>query len=337
MIQVQGLTRRYGTITAVSDLTFSIEKGEIVGFLGPNGAGKTTTMNMITGCLHATSGSITLDGISMETDADHARRSIGYLPELPPLYPDMTVQEYLQFVYELKKCRLPREEHLSHVCTLAGLSDVLPRLIRNLSKGYRQRVGLAQALVGDPEILILDEPTVGLDPRQITELRAVIRQLGEQHTILLSSHILPEVQEVCDRVLVLHHGTIVADGTPAELSAHAQDAEHLHMTIEGEPETVLAILQSVPGVDHAEVTQADGKKSIYHIAAEPHTDVRRDVFDALSQHQMAILSMQQVERSLEDIFLALTDAEQPEPQEEPPAEPQTDRHRLFHRKKRDRS
>ena len=284
MIQVNGLTRRYGDIAAVSDLSFSVAEGEIIGFLGPNGAGKTTTMNMITGCLRATAGTVTVDGADIETDADRARKIIGYLPENPPLYPDMTVDEYLEFVYRLKKCRLPQKEHLDSVYDMAGLSDVRGRLIRNLSKGYRQRVGLAQALIGDPKVLILDEPTVGLDPRQIIEIREVIRSLGQKHTVILSSHILPEVQEVCDRILVIDHGRIVADGTPAELSERVEGAEQLNMTIEGEPATVLGVLRAVPGVSEAVVTAEDGMKSIYRITAEPGADIRRAVFDALSQH-----------------------------------------------------
>lgn len=312
MIHVSSLTRRYGSLAAVSDISFSVEKGEIVGFLGPNGAGKTTTMNMLTGCLRATDGTVTIDGVDIEQDADHARRSIGYLPEQPPLYPDMTVEEYLRFVYQLKKCKLPLETHLDTVCDMAGLSDVRERLIRNLSKGYRQRVGLAQALVGDPPVLILDEPTVGLDPKQIMEIREVIRSLGETHTVILSSHILPEVQAVCDRIVVIDHGKIVADGTAEQLSARTAGAEQLRMTIEGEPEAVLRVLRAIPGVSAAAIDTQDGKKSIYHITAEPDAaDIRHSVFDALSQNTMAILSMQQVELSLEDIFLRLTETDDP--------------------------
>ena len=218
MIQVTGLTRRYGSVLAVSDLSFSIKEGEIVGFLGSNGAGKTTTMNMLTGCLRPSAGTIMLGGFDIDTDAAEARKKIGYLPETPPLYPDMTVAEYLDFVYRLKQCKLPQEEHIRQVCTMVGLTDVYGRIIRNLSKGYRQRVGLAQALIGNPYILILDEPTVGLDPKQIIEIRETIRSLGQNQTVILSSHILPEVQAVCDRILVIHHGKIVADGTSAELS-----------------------------------------------------------------------------------------------------------------------
>lgn len=329
MIQVTGLTRRYGSVLAVSDLSFSIKEGEIVGFLGPNGAGKTTTMNMLTGCLRPSAGTIMLGGFDIDTDAAEARKKIGYLPETPPLYPDMTVEEYLDFVYRLKQCKLPQEEHIRQVCTMVGLTDVYGRIIRNLSKGYRQRVGLAQALIGNPDILILDEPTVGLDPKQIIEIRETIRSLGQNHTVILSSHILPEVQAVCDRILVIHHGKIVADGTSAELSERMEGAEQLDMTIEGEPAGVLSTLRAVPGVAEAIVTQEDGKKSIYRITAEPDADIRHSVFDALSQNHMPILSMQQVELSLEDIFLELTEAEAVEPEEEPKKK----KRRLFGRKR----
>ena len=329
MIQVTGLTRRYGSVLAVSDLSFSIKEGEIVGFLGPNGAGKTTTMNMLTGCLRPSAGTIMLGGFDIDTDAAEARKKIGYLPETPPLYPDMTVEEYLDFVYRLKQCKLPQEEHIRQVCTMVGLTDVYGRIIRNLSKGYRQRGGLAQALIGNPDILILDEPTVGLDPKQIIEIRETIRSLGQNHTVILSSHILPEVQAVCDRILVIHHGKIVADGTSAELSERMEGAEQLDMTIEGEPAGVLSTLRAVPGIAEAIVTQEDGKKSIYRITAEPDADIRHSVFDALSQNHMPILSMQQVELSLEDIFLELTEAEAVEPEEEPKKK----KRRLFGRKR----
>lgn len=332
MLKVTGLTRLYGSTAAVSNLTFSVKKGEIVGFLGPNGAGKTTTLNMLTGCLRPTAGSIIiLDSFDMDTDADRARKMIGYLPENPPVYPDMTVDEYLDFVYKLKKCTLPKQEHLTQVCTMAGLNEVRGRLIRNLSKGYRQRVGLAQALVDDPEILILDEPTVGLDPKQMIEIREVIRSLGEQHTVILSSHILTEVQAVCDRILVIHHGKIAADGTPAALSERIEGAEQLDMTIEGEPEVILCILRSVPGVASAEITSDDGKKCTYRITAEPDADIRHGVFDALSQNHMTILSMQQVELSLEDIFLELTSTDN----DDTPEQPSPKKHCLFGRKKGD--
>lgn len=335
MIQVNGLSRRYGSILAISDLSFSVKEGEIVGFLGSNGAGKTTAMNIITGCLRADAGSVLVDGIDIEAEPDAARRRIGYLPEQPPLYPDMTVEEYLQFVYALKKCKLSKDEHLESVCTMAGLTEVRDRLIRNLSKGYRQRVGLAQALIGDPKILILDEPTVGLDPKQIMEIREVIRSLGRTHTVILSSHILPEVQAVCDRILVLHHGSIAADGTPEELRARTSSAEQLLLTIEGEAEPILAVLRSIPGAADAILESDKGLRSVYRVCADPDTDIRSAVFEALSQNRMTILSMQQVEHSLEEIFLTLTDTEAAETEtetEEPVSEPPKKR-RLFGRKR----
>lgn len=311
MIQVSHLTKQYEATTAVHDLSFSVAEGEIVGFLGPNGAGKTTTMNIITGCLEATEGTVTIDGKSTQEYPEEVRRQIGYLPEIPPLYTDMTVQEYLDFVYRLKKCTGNKEEHLASVMERAGLQEVSGRLIRNLSKGFRQRVGLAQALIGDPKVLILDEPTVGLDPKQIIEIRSMIRALGKTHTVILSSHILPEVQEVCDRVIVIHQGQIVADGTTHELAQRMTRSAQLEMVIEGDSQRILSILQAVPGVADAVLAQRDGLKSTYRIAAQPDMDVRRDVFDALSQNQLAILSMQQLEASLEDIFLKLTDADAP--------------------------
>ncbi len=337
MIQVSHLTKQYEAATAIRDLSFSVAEGEIVGFLGPNGAGKTTTMNILTGCLEATDGTVTIDGKSTQEYPEEVRRRIGYLPEIPPLYTDMTVQEYLDFVYRLKKCTLDKEEHLHSVMERAGLQDVSGRLIRNLSKGYRQRVGLAQALIGDPKVLILDEPTVGLDPKQIIEIRSMIRSLGKTHTVILSSHILPEVQEVCDRVIVIHQGQIVADGTTHELAQRMTRSSQLEMVIEGDSARILAILQAVPGVADAVLTEKDGLKSTYRIAAQPDTDVRRDVFHALSQNQLAILSMQQLEASLEDIFLKLTGTDVPveaEAEAESESKPEGKHH--FFRRRRNR-
>lgn len=324
MIQVNHLVKRYGSAQAVNDISFSVAEGEIIGLLGPNGAGKTTTMNIITGCLEATEGTVSIDGMDSRAQADKVRRLIGYLPEVPPLYPDMTVNEYLDFVYHLKKCTLAKFDHLSSVLSRAGLNDVSGRLIRNLSKGYRQRVGLAQALIGDPKVLILDEPTVGLDPKQIIEIRDVIRALGEHHTVILSSHILPEVQEVCDRVIVIHQGRLVADGTSSALAKRIAGETQLEMIIEGSSAVILPVLRAVPGVASAALLEADGKKSSYCITAEPNVDIRRGVFDSLSQNQLAILSMKQVEASLEDIFLKLTDGQPAVPPNDPP----TDKPRL---------
>ncbi|MCI6926647.1 MAG: ABC transporter ATP-binding protein, partial [Butyricicoccus porcorum] len=282
MIQVNGLTRRYGDIAAVSDLSFSVAEGEIIGFLGPNGAGKTTTMNMITGCLRATAGTVTVDGADIETDADRARKIIGYLPENPPLYPDMTVDEYLEFVYRLKKCQLPQKEHLDSVCDMAGLSDVRGRLIRNLSKGYRQRVGIAAALLGTPKIIILDEPTVGLDPAQMIEIRSLIRDLGKTHTVILSSHILSEVQTVCDRVLIIAHGRLVAQGTPEELAAQLTARGTITATAQGSREAVAAAAESVPGLTDLRITaEADGEVSFTAVSTAG-TDLRGALSQALA-------------------------------------------------------
>jgi len=218
MIQVKNLTKLYGANKAVDDISFTAESGKILGFLGPNGAGKSTTMNILTGYISSTAGSCTLNGIDILEDPLAAKKQIGYLPEQPPVYLDMTVDEYLDFVYALKKSKIPKKNHLSEICELVKITDMRKRLIRNLSKGYRQRVGLAQALVGNPPILILDEPTVGLDPKQIIEIRSLIKKLGEHHTVILSSHILPEVQKVCDKIVIINEGKIVADGTLEELA-----------------------------------------------------------------------------------------------------------------------
>lgn len=340
MIQVSHLTKRFGGIQAVSDLSFSVAEGEIVGFLGPNGAGKSTTMNIITGCLEATDGTVTVGGLDSRLHPEEVRRLIGYLPEQPPLYPDQTVEEYLDFVYRLKKCTLNKREHLGSIASSTGITDVTGRLIRNLSKGYRQRVGLAQALIGDPKVLILDEPTVGLDPKQIIEIRDLIRDLGKTHTVILSSHILPEVQEVCGRVIVIHQGVMAADGTTEELSRRMTGSVQLEMMIEGDRNRVLCVLRAVPGVAEVSVLTADDTKSTYRITAEPDADIRHAVFESLSQNSLAILSMKQVEVSLEDIFLKLTDADTPAQTEtdEIPEESESEKpkHRRLFRKRGER-
>ena len=218
MIEVKNLTKHYGSNKAVDNISFTVDEGEILGFLGPNGAGKTTTMNILTGYISSTSGSAVLGGVDILNDPIAAKKNIGYLPEQPPLYLDMTVEEYLNFVYSLKKSKIPKNSHLDEICELLQITDMRKRLIRNLSKGYKQRVGLAQALVGNPPILILDEPTVGLDPKQIIEIRSLIKKLGKNHTVILSSHILPEIQAVCDKIVIINKGRIVADDTATKLS-----------------------------------------------------------------------------------------------------------------------
>ncbi|MFR4476296.1 MAG: ABC transporter ATP-binding protein [Ruminococcus callidus] len=233
MIEVKHLTKQYGDNLAVNDISFTVEDGEILGLLGPNGAGKSTTMNMLTGYISSTSGQALINGIDILEDPIKAKAQIGYLPELPPLYLDMTVMGYLNFVYDLKKCKLPRRSHLKDVCNLCRISDVSGRVIKHLSKGYRQRVGLAQALINNPPILILDEPTVGLDPKQIIEIRTLVKKLGKKHTVILSSHILSEVQEVCDRVVIINHGQIAANDTIDNLSKAVSGVNRLVVRING--------------------------------------------------------------------------------------------------------
>ena len=306
MIQVNGLTRRYGDIAAVSDLSFSVAEGEIIGFLGPNGAGKTTTMNMITGCLRATAGTVTVDGADIETDADRARKIIGYLPENPPLYPDMTVDEYLEFVYRLKKCRLPQKEHLDSVCDMAGLSDVRGRLIRNLSKGYRQRVGFAQALIGDPPLLILDEPTVGLDPQQIIELRELIASLREKHTVILSSHILTEIAATCARLVVLSSGHLAADSTLDELLKSAGGQAGLLLQADASAEKLMGIVRAIGCVLDCRAETDEAGHTQIRIYTQDGADIHRELFTALSKADCPIRSLRPAEVSLEDVFLQLT-------------------------------
>jgi len=307
MIEVSGLTKLYGKKKAVDSISFTVGEGEVVGFLGPNGAGKSTTMNMITGYLSATEGSIKVGGLDVLDDAALVRRKIGYLPEQPPLYMDMTVDEYLDFAYDLKKASQPRSAHLAEVCKMVGLESVRKRVIGNLSKGYKQRVGLAQALIGNPEVLILDEPTVGLDPIQIIEIRNMIKELGKERTVILSSHILPEVQAICERVLVISNGVIVADDTPEHLSSLLSGEHRLALRIAGEKEKVLDILSGLPSVQRVEVG-AERELGVFDYTVESAvgSDIRRGLFFALAEAQCPIYMMKPLDLSLEDIFLKLT-------------------------------
>ena len=237
MIEVKNLTKRYGSNVAVDNISFSVKEGEIVGFLGPNGAGKSTTMNILTGYLSASEGDVSIGGFDILENPNEAKKQIGYLPELPPLYQDMTVKEYLDFMYDLKQVTIPRKEHIEEICRLVQITNVYKRLIRNLSKGYRQRVGIAQALLGNPSVLILDEPTVGLDPNQIIEIRKLIRELGRAHTVILSSHILSEVQAVCQQILIFSKGHLAAAGSLEELTAGGKNLEQVFLELtDGEPE-----------------------------------------------------------------------------------------------------
>ena len=307
MIEVKNLSKNYGSKTAVDNISFTAEDGGILGFLGPNGAGKSTTMNIITGFLSSSGGSVLINGHDILEDPVLAKQNIGYLPEIPPVYPDMTVSEYLNFVYGLKKCKLPKRSHLGEICELTKIDGVTKRLIRNLSKGYQQRVGLAQALVGNPSALILDEPTVGLDPKQIIEIRTLIKRLGKNHTVILSSHILPEVQAVCDRVVVIDKGKLVADDTTENLSHNFSADRKLIMQIDGPENDVKTLLSGIVDVEKVTAMRAvsDGV-SEYEILPRGGADVRREIFKRLSSRNFPILLMRGSELSLEEIFLKLT-------------------------------
>ena len=286
MIEVEHLTKRYGSHTAVDDISFTVEDGGIYGLLGPNGAGKSTTMNIITGYISATDGTVKIDGHDIADEPAAAKACIGYLPELPPLYQEMTVQEYLLFVAELKGTRkkADRAAAVEHAAARAGLQGMEQRLIRNLSKGYRQRVGIAAALLGTPKIIILDEPTVGLDPAQMIEIRSLIRDLGKTHTVILSSHILSEVQTVCDRVLIIAHGRLVAQGTPEELAAQLTAKGTITATAQGSREAVVAAAGKVPGLTDLRVTDEKGGEVSFTAVSTAGTDLRGALSLALAQH-----------------------------------------------------
>ncbi len=308
MIEVTDLTKRYGDHIAVDHLSFKVEKGQIYGFLGPNGAGKSTTMNMITGYLAASEGTVTIDGHDVQQEPEEAKKRIGYLPELPPLYMDMTVEEYLRFAAELKKVpKAERKEQVEQVMGMTQVTDMRGRLIKNLSKGYRQRVGLAQALLGSPEVLILDEPSVGLDPKQIIEIRDLIRELGKSHTIILSSHILSEVSAVCDHIMIISHGKLVASDSPEGLQKLMSGAGELKLTVKGSYEELQEAVAGMDGVQGMEQQPGtlEGCCNVL-IKTDKEQDIREKLFYLLAGRKLPILSMTLSERSLEDIFLELT-------------------------------
>ena len=310
MIEVNHLSKHFGSVQALQDITFTAEKGKILGFLGPNGAGKSTTMNIITGYLSPSSGNVRVGGYHMLEQPRQAKRLIGYLPEIPPLYKDMTVREYMEFAYELKGVKQPRQKHLEEICQRVKLQKVWGRLIRNLSKGYQQRVGLAQALIGDPPVLILDEPTSGLDPQQITEIRNLIRNLGERHTVVFSSHILPEVQSVCDRILIINQGRIVADGTTESLSRGLSGGGKLAAEIKGDPQKVKELLSAVPGIQQVQ-RGIQSEKGVFEfsLSLEPEMDPREVIFEKLSQAGYPLLGLRKEGMTLEEIFLKLTSSQ----------------------------
>ena len=309
MIEVNNLVKRYGDHTAVDHLSFKIEKGKIYGFLGPNGAGKSTTMNMITGYIASTEGTVTIDGHDILDEPEQAKKCIGYLPEMPPLYFDMTVLEYMNFVADLKK--IPKDKKKSmvaEVIEMVKITDMKNRLIKNLSKGYRQRVGLAQAILGYPEVIILDEPTVGLDPKQIIEIRDLIKSLKEKHTVILSSHILSEVSAVCDYVLIISHGKLVASDTPENLGKLAEGSNTLNLIVKGEKDKICTALGQIEGVKN--VTAADAKEEHawnVNVSTNEDRDVREAVFFKMADAKCPILEMQSRKVSLEEIFLELTE------------------------------
>lgn len=316
MIEVNHLTKKYGSHFAVNDLSFTVEKGQIYGFLGPNGAGKSTTMNIITGYLAATSGTVTINGFDIMKQPEEAKKCVGYLPELPPLYQDMTVNEYLKFSAQLKKVKKEEQgKQIQEIMDATHIAEMKGRLIKNLSKGYKQRVGLAQAMIGYPEIIILDEPTVGLDPKQIIEIRDLIKGLKERHTIILSSHILSEVSAVCDHILIISNGKLVASDSPDNLSNRMNGEGELELEVKGNKEKLEGILKQLPSIlsyDFEE--EKDVIKAKLKVGTEE--DIREPLFYLLAREKMPIMKMVLSTSSLEDIFLKLTDADSQQEQQE---------------------
>jgi len=307
MIEIANLVKKYGANVAVNDISFSVQQGEIVGFLGPNGAGKTTTMNILTGYLSATTGSAKIGGLDILENPSQAKKQIGFLPEQPPLYLDMTVKEYLNFAYDLKNCKFNRVKHLQEICEVVKINDVFKRAIKNLSKGYRQRVGIAQALVGNPQVLIFDEPTVGLDPKQIIDIRNLIKALGKDHTIILSTHILPEVQAICDRIVIINKGEIVANEKTEDIARSLTSTRRFIIKIAGPKNEVLSYLKNKEGLLYAEFMreQRDDGSTSYLIEGQPNIDIRKPLFFGLAEKGWPIMGLENMGMSLEDIFIKL--------------------------------
>ena len=305
MIEINNLVKKYGEHVAVDHLSLTVEPGKIYGFLGPNGAGKSTTMNIITGYLGATSGTVTINGHDIFKEPEEAKKCVGYLPEIPPLYADMTVLEYLNFVAELKKLQKSlRKRYVEEAMETTGILDVKNRMIRNLSKGYRQRVGFAQAILGYPEMIILDEPTVGLDPKQIIEIRDLIKKLGEKHTVILSSHILAEISAVCDHVFIISKGKLVASDSTENLLDQMSGAQEIELTVRSEADRAKALLEEIEYVDHADLK--DAKEGSILIRAKSGNDIREEVFQLMAENHIPVLEMRTVTKSLEDVFLQIT-------------------------------
>ncbi|MBQ8146151.1 MAG: ATP-binding cassette domain-containing protein [Clostridia bacterium] len=306
MVEIKNLVKNYGNKNAVDDISFTIKEGEVVGFLGPNGAGKSTTMNIITGYLSATSGTVTVGGKDIFKEPLAVKRQIGFLPEQPPLYIDMTVYEYLSFAFELKGCEFNKKEHLGEVMEKVKITDVKDRLIKNLSKGYKQRVGIAQAIIGNPKFIIFDEPTVGLDPVQIIEIRNLIRGLGKKHTVILSTHILSEVQAICDRVIIINEGKIVANEKTADLNRVVGQSAKIKVKVAGPNKEVLNLLKSLQGI--LSVTSdgiKEGDTYSYIVDSNPAIDVRKIIFNALASKGWPMMGLESLEAELEDVFVKL--------------------------------
>jgi ABC-2 type transport system ATP-binding protein len=315
VISVENLTKRYATKTAIEAMSFRVEKGEILGFLGPNGAGKTTTMRIITGYMPSTDGTVKVDGFDVADQPLEVRRRIGYLPENPPLYTEMTVNSYLQFVAKLKGLTGARvQEDVNRAMDRVNITDVQDRIIAKLSKGYKQRVGIAQALLGDPPVLILDEPTIGLDPKQIQEVRELIKSLAGTHTVVLSTHILPEVEQTCHRVIIIDHGKIVAVDTPQNLRSQIQGGARVLIEVEGPVADVLTAVKAIPGVATARILTQDATRGSFQVDVDSGKDIRRDLARAVVQAGWGLLELQSENMSLEDIFIKLTTAEETSPQ-----------------------
>jgi len=310
MIKIKNLTKKYGSIYAIKDLTFEVKKGEIIGFLGPNGAGKSTTMNIITGCIPATSGEADIAGYSIMDDPMEVKKRIGYLPEMPPLYLDMRVIEYLKLVAELKRVpKKERKQQIEDVMDKLKIADVQTRKIKNLSKGYKQRVGFAQALLGHPDVLILDEPTVGLDPQQIMDIRELIKNLAGEHTVILSSHILSEVSAVCSKVIIINKGEIVAVDTPENLQTMLDDKKKLNVVVEATRQKSINIINGIEGVENIEVVEEAENTTTYIIECMPEVDVEKNIFFALANEGIPIKEIKNIETSLEDVFLEIINSD----------------------------
>ena len=308
MIKVQNLVKRYGSNYALNDVSFEIGEGEIVGLLGPNGAGKSTAMNILTGYLSSTSGEVYINGVNILDDPIEAKKNIGFLPEQPPLYPEMTVTEYLNFVYELKGCELEREPHIEEIISVTKLSEVKDRLIRNLSKGNKQRVGIAQALIGDPKVVIFDEPTIGLDPKQIIAVRNLLRTLARRHTVVLSTHILAEVQAVCERVIIINKGSIIADERTDDIVKTIEDGYRYKVKICGPAREVELALRRINGIKSVESTgERDLDSYSYVVESEKNIDVRKSVFNLCVSNNWPIIGMEPSGTDLETVFIRLVD------------------------------